>query len=69
MVGYSPWGRKELDTTKRLTLSFSIIQEGCYNQKGPQKWKRRKNQRRTRTNTAGFEEGGEGQEPRNAGSL
>ena len=23
LAGYSPWGHKELDTTKRLTLSFS----------------------------------------------
>ena len=22
-MGYSPWGRKELDTTEQLTLSFS----------------------------------------------
>ena len=24
LVGYSPWGRKELDTTERLTLSLSF---------------------------------------------
>ena len=24
LVGYSPWGRKELDTTERLTLYFFI---------------------------------------------
>ena len=24
-MGYSPWGRKELDTTKQLTLSLSYI--------------------------------------------
>ena len=23
-MGYSPWGRKESDTTERLTLSFSL---------------------------------------------
>ena len=23
LAGYSPWGRKELDTTERLTLSLS----------------------------------------------
>ena len=23
LLGYSPWGRKELDTTEQLTLSFS----------------------------------------------
>ena len=26
LVGYSPWGRKELDTTERLTLSLSFLQ-------------------------------------------
>ena len=25
LVGYSPWGRKELDTTKRQTLSLSHL--------------------------------------------
>ena len=25
LVGYSPWGRKELDTTKQLTLSWEYI--------------------------------------------
>ena len=25
LVGYSPWGHKELDTTERLTLSLSLI--------------------------------------------
>jgi len=25
LVGYSPWGRKELNTTERLTLSLSFI--------------------------------------------
>ena len=24
-MGYSPWGRKEWDTTERLTLSLSIL--------------------------------------------
>ena len=24
-MGYSPWGRKELDTTERLTLSLCIL--------------------------------------------
>ena len=23
-MGYSPWGRKELDTTERLTLALSL---------------------------------------------
>ena len=26
LVGYSPWGSKELDTTEGLTLSLSMIQ-------------------------------------------
>ena len=26
LVGFSPWGRKELDTTEQLTLSLS---DGC----------------------------------------
>ena len=25
LVGYSPWGRKESDTTEQLTLSLSFI--------------------------------------------
>ena len=24
LVGYSPWGRKELDTTKRVALHFNL---------------------------------------------
>ena len=24
LAGYSPWGRKELDTTERLTLLYSV---------------------------------------------
>ena len=24
-MGYSPWGRKESDTTERLTLSLSVL--------------------------------------------
>ena len=27
LVGYSPWGRKELDTTERLTLSLTSAKE------------------------------------------
>ena len=25
LVGYSPWGRKELDTTERLHFHFTVI--------------------------------------------
>ena len=41
MAGYSPWGRKELDTTERLTLLLSRegkaksqrdIERGCQNE-------------------------------------
>ena len=28
LVGYSPWGGKESDTTERLTFSFSIGKKG-----------------------------------------
>ena len=28
LVGYSPWGRKESDTTEQLTLHFSVLQLG-----------------------------------------
>ena len=28
MVGYSPWGHKELDTTEQLTLSLSSLCDG-----------------------------------------
>ena len=27
LVGYSPWGRKDLDTTEKLTLSFHFVME------------------------------------------
>ena len=27
LVGYSPWGRKELYTTKRLTLQHNIVEQ------------------------------------------
>ena len=31
LMGYSPWGHKESDTTERLTLSqFHIYMEGCF---------------------------------------
>ena len=26
-MGYSPWGRKDLDTTEKLTLSFHFVME------------------------------------------
>ena len=29
LVGYSPWGCKELDTTEQLTLSLSSISQSC----------------------------------------
>ena len=28
LAGYSPWGRKELDTTERLTLNYPTPTEG-----------------------------------------
>ena len=34
LVGYSPWGRKELDTTERLTLSLSGRTKGSTGQRG-----------------------------------
>ena len=27
LVGYSPWDRKDLDTTEKLTLSFHFVME------------------------------------------
>ena len=30
-MGYSPWGRKELDTTEQLTLSLKGPPEECLN--------------------------------------
>ena len=27
LVGYNPWGCKELDTTERLTLTFQVLGE------------------------------------------
>ena len=29
-MGYSPWGRKELDTTEKLTLSLFLNVHGSY---------------------------------------
>ena len=30
LVGYSPWGHKELDTTEWLTLLYTLYTDGCY---------------------------------------
>ena len=35
-MGYSPWGRKESDTTERLTLHFSVLQLSV--RVGDRKW-------------------------------
>ena len=29
-MGYSPWGRKESDTTERLTHTFTLFTFHCY---------------------------------------
>ena len=35
-MGYSLWGRKQSDTTERLTLSFSLRHWLCYPQRASQ---------------------------------
>ena len=37
LVGYSPWGRKELDMTERLTLSLSFQWLECFLPSGCEK--------------------------------
>ena len=34
MVGYSPWGRKELDTTERLHFTSQLSEKKKFNHKG-----------------------------------
>ena len=34
-MGYSPWGHKESDTTKRLTFSLSLMNGSLLLRRGP----------------------------------
>ena len=41
MVGYSPWGRTELDTTERLHFSEIVSEAGGHRVMEAEKWKER----------------------------